>query len=142
MFPLEVIRCRDNTAVPPPVFPESRLFRRSLKAGFSAAVSDRAFKRSERPVYPHCIGNTVRLPALFGAITGAMSVGLISPDVLIAAAGFHFPSSGDRLISSIIVRNCSDSSSIKYRQHIAIPRKYRLRRTRLAISPLSYLLAL
>ena len=32
-------------------------------------------------VNPHTIGNTVSLPALEGAITGTMSVGLISPSV-------------------------------------------------------------
>ena len=64
------------------------LFQASLNVGFTAAVSTRAFISSVFPVKPHFIGKTALCRLRFDAITGTISVGLISPQVFIGDSAF------------------------------------------------------
>ena len=60
-------------------------FQESLKAGLLPAVSTRALNRVRRlfgAMKPHCIGNTLLTPDELGAMTGTISVGRTSPDVI------------------------------------------------------------
>ena len=92
------------------------LLQASLNIGFTAAVSLRAFMSNDLPENPHFIGYTVRIPFLFGAITGTTSVGRTSPDVMIPVVFCHRRTSGERFISSTMGRSSGDSS-IQYLQH-------------------------
>jgi hypothetical protein len=91
------------------------LFHPSFQTSFFEALSTLAFKNGRfRPgiLYPQTMGKTARFPFLFGAITGTISVGLISPSVL---SGFPslstiLPASEDLLAFSTIGRSSGDIS--------------------------------